>query len=124
MISGVVVPEAGLKIRTEAELQQAIDNGLRESHYIEFKREVETTEGAKKEFAQDVASLAVDGGVPIVGVAEHKEPPGTPPERTTVPLAGLAERLTQIALMRPDEGVPVRTWEVPSAGDPSRGYLF
>ncbi len=39
-------------------------------------------------------------------------------------LAGLAERVIQIAGMRPDEGVPVRTYSVPSSDDSSRGYLF
>ena len=123
MISGVV-PEAIFKIRTEAELQDAIDEGLRETHYIDFKSKVGTSDQERKGFAQDVAALAIDGGVLIVGVSEPKEPEVAPPERNPVDLTKLAERLTQIALMRPDEGVRVRTWEIPTAEDPSRGYLF
>jgi hypothetical protein len=121
-ISLVAQPEPVWNIRTEAELQQAIDNGLTETHYVDFKRELEDTKKANKDLAQDVAALAVDGGTLIIGVDEEEE--GAPPRRTPVNLANLAERVIQVAGMRPDEGVPVRTFPVPSADDPSRGYLF
>ena len=118
----VAQPEPVWNIRTEADLQEAIDNGLTETHYVDFKRELEDTKKANKDLAQDVAALAVDGGTLIIGVDEKGE--GAPPRRTPVILAGLAERVIQVAGMRPDEGVPVRTFAVPSSDDPGRGYLF
>jgi hypothetical protein len=121
MLPGVVSYQAILNIRTEAELQQAMNNGLTETHGIDFKRVVGASEGARKDFAQDVAALAVDGGVFIVGV---DEPQGGPIQLTPVDLTGEAERLIQIAGMRPEEGVPVRTWTVPSSSGNNLGYLF
>lgn len=110
------------KVDTEAELQQAIDNGLTETHYLDFKRELALSDGARKDLAIDVASLAVDGGVLVIGVDEEDR--SAPPKLTPVDLTGLAERVVQIAGMRPDEGIPVRTQSVPSADGNNLGYLF
>ncbi|WP_170929236.1 helix-turn-helix domain-containing protein [Mycobacterium paraense] len=116
-----MIPEPVLKIRTEVELQQVISNGLTETHHVDFKRVVGTSDGAKKDFAQDVAALAIDGGVLIVGVDEPKV---GPIQLAPFDLTGEAERLTQIAGMRADEGVQVRTWSVPSSSGANLGYLF
>jgi hypothetical protein len=119
----VTQPEPFLfKVDTEAELQLAIDNGLTETHYLDFKREVGVNDRARKDLAIDVASLAVDGGVLVIGVDEGDKT--APPTLTPVDLAGLPERVVQIAGMRPDEGIPVRTHSVPSASGNNLGYLF
>lgn len=110
------------KVDTEADLQQAIDNGLTETHYLDFKRELGLSDGARKDFAIDVASLAVDGGVLVIGVDEEDK--SAPPVLTPVDLTGLPERVVQIAGMRPDEGIPVRTHSVLAAAGNNLGYLF
>jgi len=120
---GVTQPGPFLfKVNTEQELQDAIDTGLSETHYLDFKRELGLSDGAKKDFAIDVASLAVDGGVLVIGVDEEDQ--SAPPKLTPVDLTGLAERVVQIAGMRPDEGIPVRTHSVPAASGNNLGYLF
>lgn len=44
------------KVGTEQELQDAIDNGLTETHYLDFKRELGLNERARKDLAVDVAA--------------------------------------------------------------------
>jgi hypothetical protein len=110
------------KVDTEQELQGAIDNGLTETHYLDFKRELGLSDGARKDFAIDVAALAVDGGVLVIGVDEEDQ--SAPPKLTPADLTGLAERVVQIAGMRPAEGIPVRTHSVPSASGNNLGYLI
>lgn len=106
--------------RTEAELRAALDNGLTESHYLDFKRELPRTDSANRNLAIDIASLAVDGGILIIGVDDATSPPSLTP----IDLTNLAERVTQVALTRPDEGVPVRTFPIESASQPQLGYLL
>lgn len=84
------------------DLQRALDDGLfAERRHVEAKQEIPRPEGAKRrrttnaETARDLASLAVDGGRLIVGVAEDDS--GQPTRLHPVELAGLAERLDAIA---------------------------
>lgn len=58
----------------------------------------------------------------VVGVDEGDKT--APPKRTPVDLAGLPERVVQIAGMRPDPGIPVHTFSVLSASGNNLGYLF
>jgi Putative DNA-binding domain len=109
-------------VQTESELQDAIDNGLTETHYLDFKRELGLTDSAKKNLAIDIAALAIDGGTLIIGV--HEDDKTAPPKLTPVDLTGLAERVAQIAGMRPDGGIAVRTSSVSSASGNNLGYLF
>lgn len=105
---------------TEAELLEGLTLGLiPEGHFIDFKRELGATPGARKETAQDIASFAIDGGVLVVGVAEENgrfEP-------TPLPVSNLSERAEQIAQNRPDPGLSVRTHIISAAADQSLGYL-
>jgi hypothetical protein len=109
--------------QTEADLQQAIEQGLlEESHYLEFKRELLAGKAKNRELARDLASLAVDGGTLIVGVDDDGASGvlrGVP-----VPLAGLAERVESIAETVPDPPLPVLCRSIPSATDPAVGYLL
>jgi hypothetical protein len=58
---------------TEQEIRTAIQDGvLAETHYVELKRQVGDSAGERNETARDLASLALDGGVMIIGVAEDK----------------------------------------------------
>jgi Putative DNA-binding domain len=109
-------------VQTESELQDAIDNGLTETHRLDFKRELGTTPDAKKNLAIDIASLSVDGGTLIIGVDEGDKK--SPPTRSAQDLTGLAERVAQIAKMRPEPGITVRTSAVLSASGNNFGYLI
>ncbi|MEE3755432.1 AlbA family DNA-binding domain-containing protein [Mycobacterium intracellulare] len=106
--------------RTEEELQRLALNGLlEETHWLDLKRELGSGNAANKDLAKDIAAFALDGGTILIGVDEDTTPPGLWP----VPVDGLAERIEQIARMRVDEAVQIRTTVINSAGDPTLGYL-
>jgi hypothetical protein len=91
---------------------------LVESHHLDIKRELGSAGSANREAAKDMASFAIDGGLLIYGVDETH-----PPTPTPVVLAGLAERLEQIALMAVTEPLFVRTLVLPTDADASRGFV-
>jgi hypothetical protein len=104
---------------TEDALNAAADEGnLTETHSVELKRELPSGDGANKELAADLASLAIDGGFLFIGVDET-----TGPGLSPVPLKGLAERVEQVGLSRIDEPLHVVASAVPSVNDPANGYL-
>ncbi len=107
--------------RTEAALETAAKNrDLVESHYLELKQELPpNSDPANKELARDLASLAIDGGLLILGVDEVQNYALTP-----VPLDGLAERVEQVAGSRIDEPLPLTFIEIESAANPAGGYLL
>lgn len=105
---------------SEAEIAAAAAGGLLdETHTLEIKREIAAGSGANKELARDLASFAIDGGTYIVGVDETTTPRSLAP----VVLAGLPERIEQVALTRIDSPLSVRTTIVRSDADPHLGYL-
>jgi len=97
------------------------DDLLVESHYIDVKREAGASLGARKETARDLASFGMDGGALLIGLEEDK------PKRTwqpkPQPLAGLPERLEQIATATVDPPLFILTTVIPSRDDASRGYV-
>ncbi len=105
--------------RNEAELRDALASGLvEENHYLEFKSAVEGGQSANRELARDLAQFAIDGGTLILGVAENEgrlEP-------APVELAGLPERIEQIALTAIDPPLYLRTEVIPGGG-PGLGYV-
>jgi len=112
---------ARLRLTSEADVLTAIDNGvLDESHYLDLKREAKSSSAANKETARDLASFAVDGGTLIIGIGETEG--GI--ERSPQPLAGLAERLEQIAAMAVDPPLNVLTRAIATEADPAHGYLI
>jgi len=101
------------------------DGSLRERHWLDVKAELGTSEGAKKDFARDLASFANDGGALLVGVRENK------PAQTfvvdEVPLEGLSERVDEIARYRCDPPLYVACHPIvgtASAGEPASGVLL
>jgi hypothetical protein len=111
-----------LRLTTEAEIQHAADGGLlEETHYLDLKRGLGTTPGANKELARDLVQFAIDGGHLLVGVDELE---GSMPVLDPQPLAGLAERVEQVARTVPDPPLPVRCKAILSAADPLLGYLL
>lgn len=114
-----ILPDVIWSPRTEAELSAAIANGeLNESHTLDFKRELGSSDAAKRDFAKDVAAFSVDGGTVLIGVDE-----GPPVSVSPVDLAGLPERVEQIAAMRVDEGVMVETTPIEIPSGTGRGVL-
>ncbi|MBZ4508434.1 ATP-binding protein [Mycobacterium avium subsp. hominissuis] len=109
-----------IQARTEEELQRLALNGLlEETHRLDLKRELGPGNAANKDLAKDIAAFALDGGTILIGVDEDTSPPSLWP----VPVDGLAERIEQIARMRVDEAVQIRTTVINSANDPTLGYL-
>ncbi|MFP8959027.1 DEAD/DEAH box helicase family protein [Streptomyces nanhaiensis] len=109
--------------KTEADLRAALEQGLiGESHHLDAKEALAAGKSSNKELARDLASFAVDGGTLLIGVAEDTE------HRTLTlapqPLAGLAERVENIARTLPDPPLPVLTDPIPCESDPARGYLI
>lgn len=73
---------------------------LRETHIVEFKGEdYKATEGGRKEQAKDIAALAIDGGVLVIGIVEDKLT-GLATDLAAVPVEGVVERIEQICAGR------------------------
>jgi hypothetical protein len=107
----------------EDQLRRMVDQGLfQESHYVELKRELAAGPAANKELARDLAQFTIDTGVLAVGVDEGDET--TPPSLTPVDLAGLSERVEEVAANRIDPPLHIRTHTIPAAGQPGKGYLL
>lgn len=104
---------------SEAEIADALRDGIiREDHYREVKREAPEPE----RLARAIASLAVDGGTLILGLAESGAGNFA---LHPIPLKGERERIEQICLGgRIDPPLHVRIETVRSASDPDVGYLF
>ncbi|WP_228389473.1 AlbA family DNA-binding domain-containing protein [Cumulibacter manganitolerans] len=110
--------------RTEADLRSAIDNELlHESHHLDLKRQPgKGSREANQEHARDLAQFAIDGGQLIYGIKEGAN--GQPHTLFPIELAGLAERIEQIALAAVDPPLQVSCRPITSEQDPSKGYLI
>ena len=107
---------------SEADIQAALDQGLiGESHHLDLK-EFPAGKGDNKEAARDMASFAIDGGALIYGIAEDKENRSF--YRKPGPLNGMAEKLEQVARSLCDPPLTLTTEEIPSACDPTQGYVI
>lgn len=96
-----------------AELEAAAAGGLlAEGHYLDLKRQLGAGKQANRDLAKDLAAFSIDGGVLYVGVREG--PPGQAPSLHPVELAGLKERVDQVARSVPRPPIGVRTLEIPS----------
>lgn len=103
-------------------LQLALNQGLlRESHHAELKREIGSGSSANEELASDLASMAIDGGVLIVGIAE--DPESRTRVLSPVPLRGLKERIDQVARTRIDPPLPVEIHEIETQEGAPLGVL-
>lgn len=105
---------------SEADLETALADGrLDEGPHLDFKRELGAGKSANMELGRDLAMFANDGGALIIGVAE---PTAGRFERSPVPLAGLTERIAQVASRRLDPPLNVDISTIRST-DPDRGYV-
>ena len=99
-----------------------IDGTLTERHWLDVKQEVGPGANANKELARDLASFANDGGAYIVGVAEDKQAGSL--SVAPLALAGLAERIEQVALSRCDPPLYVICHPLQDENDPGKGVLL
>jgi hypothetical protein len=106
----------------EGQLRSMLAQGLLdEGHALELKRALPPGTAANKELARDLGQFTIDGGVHII-VDEGDET--APPSLTPVDLAGLAERIEEVAANRVDPPLHVRIQTIPAAGQPGKGYLL
>jgi hypothetical protein len=109
-------------LRTEADIDAAIEGGLfEERHYLDLKELLKPGSAANKELAKDLASFAIDGGALAIGIAEDKE--ARTFSRAPLSLNGLAERIEQVAAMAPDPPLAVLTRTISSEAGEGLGYL-
>jgi hypothetical protein len=107
----------------EGQLRSMLAQGLLDEwHSLELKRELPPGTAANKELAKDLAQFTIDSGTLIIGVDEGDET--TPPSLTPVALAGLPERIEEVAANRVDPPLHVRIQTIPAAGQPGQGYLL
>lgn len=108
--------------RDEPAITSAAQAGLLvESHYLDLKMTIPNGSGKNRELARDIASFAIDGGAMIVGLAERHD---GPPQLVPVELAGLAERVEQIARQVPDPPIPVTCTPIAASDPVGHGYLI
>jgi hypothetical protein len=95
---------------------------LDESHWADLKQELPAGKRTHNtELAQDLASLAVDGGLLVVGIEDHNSRAG---RVCGVELAGLADRVDQVARDKVRPSLVVRSREVPDPDRPGWGCLL
>ena len=103
-------------------MEAAAGGLLDETHWVELKESLPPgNRGSNTELAKDLASLAVDGGLFVVGVEDDD---GRAGEVCGAALAGLADRVGQVARDRVRPSLVVRCHEVPHPDRPGVGCLF
>ncbi|MEU4243157.1 ATP-binding protein [Actinoplanes sp. NPDC026619] len=111
--------------RTWEDLEKHVASGeLRESHTLELKRDnYSGGESGKKEQAKDIAALALDGGILIIGLEEDKAT-GAAAKTAPVSLHGVIERIDQICANRISPQLRVTISDnLRSPSDPSTGVI-
>jgi hypothetical protein len=108
------------KPTSEADILSGVANGtIKESHFLEVKEEARN-----ETIAQTLASLAIDGGLFILGIAEVSENGRKRFEPKPTSLRGLAERIDQIARNSIDPPLVVRSSAISVDGDRERGFFL
>lgn len=105
---------------SEQDIFDGIKNdAIKETHFMEVKQSARPAQ-----IAQTLASLAVDGGVFILGIAEEKDDRGN---KRLVPqpllLEGQLERVDSVARNSIEPPLKVRSTAIRSKVDPSDGYV-
>lgn len=95
---------------------------LDETAWVELKKDIPASSPASNtETAKDLASLSVDGGLLVVGIEDAKGKAG---KVTGTNLQGLADRLSQVAVMRVDPPLTITSQAILHPDDPDRGVLL
>lgn len=92
---------------------------------IEFKQKLGQTPSARKSFAKELASLALDGGVLIVGITDEsdRDPDNPMTALNPQPLQGLTDRIEQIAGTVPDPPIQVHCHELRETPTDTDGFV-
>ncbi len=92
---------------------------------MEFKERLADGKPGNLKLAQEIASLAIDGGAIVVGVVDPKNRSGSSPVDALSPvkLDGLVERIESVARSVPDPPIPVSCRVIPSDREASTGYV-
>ncbi|WP_291408886.1 helix-turn-helix domain-containing protein [Actinophytocola sp.] len=108
---------------TWADVVEAAAGGLiDETQWVDLKQELPVGKATvNTDVAKDLASLAVDGGLLIIGVEDHHSHAG---KVCGVELAKLADRVDQIARDKVLPSLVVRSLEVPDPDRPGHGCLL
>lgn len=108
---------------TWSDVVEAAAGGLLdESHWVDLKQELPVGKATvNTDLAKDLASLAVDGGLLVIGIEDHHSHAGAV---CGVELAGLADRVDQIARDKVRSSLVVRSVEVPDPDRPGHGCLL
>jgi schlafen family protein len=105
--------------KTEEEITKAVTTtALEETAIFDAKKELPSK---NPELAKDIAAMANDGGTLIYGIAEDAS--GRPTILNPIPLADQSERVTAIVQTSIAESPKIVISTIPTASDPSRGYL-
>jgi hypothetical protein len=95
---------------------------LDETHWVELKQAVPaTSRSANLELAKDLASLSVDGGVLIIGIADAR---GAAGEVIGTGLEGLESRIAQVANGRISPALPVTIDLLDKPEEPGVGVVL
>lgn len=96
---------------TWADIEAAATTGiLDETHWVELKEAIGASKPANLELAKDLASLAVDGGMLVIGIQDDKGKAGAV---VGTELTGLGDRIDQVARDRVHPPLVVRPIEIP-----------
>jgi hypothetical protein len=108
---------------TWSDVVEAAAGGLLdETHWVDLKQELATGKATiNTDLAKDLASLAVDGGLLVIGIEDHNSHAG---KVCGVELAGLADRVDQIARDKVRPSLVVRSVEVADPDHDGRGCLL
>jgi hypothetical protein len=103
-------------------VEAAIGGLLDESHWVDLKQELPAGKATfNTELAKDLASLAVDGGLLVIGVEDHDSRAGNV---RGVELGKMADRVDQIARGKVRPPLVVRCHEIPHPDRPGWGCLL
>src|SRR5690606_33996564 len=106
---------------TPEELTTALADGrLGEGPYLDLKQELGEGKRANIELAKDLAMFANDGGCLIYGVAEPQKGRFVP---APIQLAGLRERVEQVAAQRCDPPLRVDVRHIFAEEEAGLGFL-
>ena len=95
---------------------------LDETHWVELKQAVPaTSKPANLELAKDLASLSVDGGVLIIGIADARSAAG---DVVGTELSGLESRIAQVASGRISPSLPVTFDAIGQPAAPGSGVAL
>jgi hypothetical protein len=117
-------PQHGRWIPTDWEsLREAVAQGhLAEKRWVEIKERLETGPKAKLELARDLAAMALEGGLLVVGVRDKAT---TGDDVVGVEDAdGVRDRVDQVSRNRISPALHVDTQTIPHLTEPGRGVLL